>query len=440
MRLKRALSQIRPTDEQREKIYDDILEKLSEDQPEKEKETKFVMKKRKMITSVVAAAAAVIIVGSTVYAASPEVREAVNNILGINRESIEDFYEIKNAEGKNTMSVTGIEAIEDGVTITENDFKEFAEGIRTKLVSVINTGNSVELLLEFEFDEPVTAVEYSIDYLNFTIPKAVMKKQLDYSYGYGSLKASDNGRIYGDVGLNFTGYIPEGIEITLELNSLSYCPLGVPVENEKIIEGYYSTDFVIGPPVKSYSINIEPTEISWTQPYMGDAVAKMELSGLEYSPKYISVDLRMLDDCLVNYEFDPKAKYGTANYLNSTEMFFEGGNGKGSEFNPIKFKMSDGTLKDVQYDWVHSNAIMEFDMSAFETDTNIKSDDSPTVTTVRSDEKTEISAVQKSDYQVRITQDIPNDRPASITFEFNGIMDYSDVEAIVFCGVEIPIN
>ncbi|MDE5859651.1 MAG: hypothetical protein K2H23_04615 [Oscillospiraceae bacterium] len=74
MKLKRALSQIIPTEEQREKIYGDILEKLSEDQPEKEKETRFTMKKRKMITSIVAATAAVVIVGSTVYAASPEVR------------------------------------------------------------------------------------------------------------------------------------------------------------------------------------------------------------------------------------------------------------------------------------------------------------------------------------------------------------------------------
>ncbi|MDE6595963.1 MAG: hypothetical protein K2K44_08135, partial [Oscillospiraceae bacterium] len=278
------MSQIKPSEGQREKIYGDILDKLSEEPPEEEKETRFIVKKRKILTSVAAALAAVVIVGGTVYAASPEVRETVNNILGINRQSTQEFYEIQNAWGNNATETAGINAIEDGVTVTENDFTEFADGIRTKLVSVTNTGTSVELLLEFDFDEPVTAVEYAIEYLHFKVPKEV--EEQTYSYGLGSLKASDNGRIYGEVSLDFTE-ISEGETITLELNSLSYCPLGVPIENTKIIEGNYSTDFVIGSPVKSYSANIEPTEISWTQPYMGDAVAKMELSGLSYSPKNI---------------------------------------------------------------------------------------------------------------------------------------------------------
>lgn len=596
MRLKKALSQIKPAEGQREKIYGDILdklEKLSEEPPEEEKETKFVMKKRKFFMSAAAALAAVVIVGGTVYAASPEVREMVRQVITVNpipqypvegfnmlseigtmlpknsvqfedfpfafetvyavnaektgensyavekiaygngyvivlrnedgsgfyyeegqqgtvniiadlssdfafdegelsevgyifdgkatslfngrigeegvavdftaetageyefyiinycaglqnyksitvenRKSAEEYYEIKNAEGNNTA---GFKAIEDGVTVTENNFTEFAEGIRTKLVSVTNTGTSVELLLEFDFDEPVTAVEYAIEYLHFKVPEAVLREQL-YYYGCGSLKASDNGRIYGEVSLDFTEYIPEGVTITLELNSLSYCPLGVPIENEKIIEGNYSTDFVIGSPVKSYSANIEPTEISWTQPNMGDAAAKMELSGLSYSPKNIRVDLRMLEDCLVDYEFDPEAKYGTANYLNSTEMFFDGGKGKGSKFDPIKFKMSDGTLKDVQYSGVHSDAVMEFDISEFETETAATDENSPVVTTVRSDETAETPSPRKNYDRVKMTQDIPNDRSAAVIFEFWGIMDYTDVEAIVFCGVEIPIT
>ena len=593
MRLKRALSQIKPSEGQREKIYGDILDKLSEETPEEEKETRVVMKKRKILTSMAAALAAVVIVGGTVYAASPEVREMVRQVITVNpipqypvegfrmlkdigtvlpknsvqfedfpfdfetvyavnaektgensyavekiaygngnvivlcnedgsgfyyeqgqqgtvnivadlspdfafdegelsevgyifdgkatslfngrigeegmavdftaetageyefyiinysaglqnyksitvenRKSAEEYYEIKNAEGNNTAS---FEAIEDGVTFTENDFTEFAEGIRAKLVSVTNTGTFVELLLEFDFDEPVTAVEYAIDYLHFKVPDAVLEKQL-YSYSFGSLTVSDNGRIYGEVSLDFTEYIPEGETITLELNSLSYCPLGVPIENTKIIEGNYSTDFVIGSPVKSYSANIEPTEISWTQPYMGDAVAKMELSGLSYSPKNIRVDLRMLEDCLVDFEFDPEAKYGTANYLNSTEMFFDGGTRKGSEFDPIKFKTSDGSLRDVQYSGVHSDAIMEFDMSEFETEVNVTDENSPTVTTVRSDEIAETPSAPKNYDRFKWSQDIPNDRPATVTFEFWGIMDYTDVEAIVFCGKEIPIT
>lgn len=590
MRLKRALSQIKPSEGQREKIYGDILDKLSEEPPEEEKETRFVMKKRKILTSIAAALAAVVIVGGTVYAASPEVREmvrqvitvypipqypvegfgmlkdigtklpensvqfegfqltelyavnaektgensyAVNNIAygngyvivlcnedgsgfyfeqgqqgtvnivadlssefafdegelsevgyifdgkakplfngrigeeGVavdftaentgeyefyiinccaglqnyksitveNRKSAEEFYEIQNAYDNSTA---GFENIENGVTVTENDFTEFAEGIRTKLVSVTNTGAFVELLLEFEFDEPVKAECYAIDYLNFTVPEDVRKQT--YSYGFGSLMVSDNGRIYCDVTMNFPQYIPEGERITLELDSLKYLPLGTPVENEKIIEGYYSTDFVIGSPVKSYSVNIEPTKISWTHPYMGDAAAKMELSGLSYSPKNIKVDLRMLEDCLVDYEFDPEAKYGTANYLNSTEMFFDGGKGKGGEFEPIKFKMSDGTLRDVRYSGVHSDAVMEFDVSEFETEAYVPEENSPAVTTVRSDETAETPSPEKNYDSIKWSQDIPNDRPAAVTFEFWGIMDYTDVEAIVFCGVEIPIT
>lgn len=86
MRLKRALSQIKPSEGQREKIYGDILdklEKLSEEPPENEKETRFVMKRRKILTSMAAALAAVVIVGGTVYAASPEVREKVRQVITV---------------------------------------------------------------------------------------------------------------------------------------------------------------------------------------------------------------------------------------------------------------------------------------------------------------------------------------------------------------------
>ena len=432
MRLKRALSQIKPSDGQREKIYGDILDKLSEEPPEEEKETRFVVKKRKILTSVAAALAAIVIVGGTVYAASPEVRETVNNILGINRQSTEEFYEIRNAEGNSSMETAGINAIEDGVTVTENDFTEFAEGIRAKLVSVTNTGTFVELLLEFEFDEPVKAEYYAIDYLNFNVPEAV--REQTYSYGYGSLTVSDNGRIYGEITMDFPQYIPEGEKITLEINALSDLSEGILDGEKKIIEGYYRTDFVIGSPVKSYSVNVEPTEISWTQPYMGDAVAKMELSGLSYSPKNIKVDLRMLEDCFVEYRDD----HVQTIYLNATDMFYDYFGS--SDILPLEFKMSDGTLKNVRYSDVHSNAVMEFDMSEFETEVNVPDENSPTVTTVRSDEIAETPSAPKNYDRFKWSQDIPNDRPATVTFEFWGIMDYTDVEAIVFCGKEIPIT
>lgn len=391
---------------------------------------RFFIKKRRIITSMAAAAAAVVIVGGTVYAVSPDVKEAVNNILGINRQSAEEFYEIQNAYGSSAAS---LDAIEEGVIITENDFTEFAEGIRVKPVSIMNSGTFVDIILEFELDEPEKAAYYSIGSLNIKLPEEMVGS---YSYGSGSLTVSDNGRIYEHISLSAGETIPEGTAVALELASMQDLSDGIPAE--KTVEGYYRTDFVIGSPVKSYSANIKPTEISWTQPNMGNTVAKMELSGLEYSPKNIRVDLRMIEDCLVDYEFDPEAKYGTANYLNSTEMFFDGGNGKGSDFDPIKFKMSDGTIKDVQYSGVHSDAVMEFDMSAFEQDT--PSDDSPTVTTVHSDETTETPSASKNYDRVKWSQDIPNDRPATVTFEFWGIMDYSGVEAIVFCGVDIPIT
>lgn len=72
MELKKALSQIKPTEKQKEKIYGDILDKLdrlSEKPPEKEKETNIIMKKRKIIMSAVACAV-VLICGLTVSAAN----------------------------------------------------------------------------------------------------------------------------------------------------------------------------------------------------------------------------------------------------------------------------------------------------------------------------------------------------------------------------------
>lgn len=72
MRLKRALSQIKPNEGQREKIYGDILDKLdrlSEETSVTEKETRFVMKKRKIFTAA-AVCALVLACGLTVSAAN----------------------------------------------------------------------------------------------------------------------------------------------------------------------------------------------------------------------------------------------------------------------------------------------------------------------------------------------------------------------------------
>lgn len=72
MRLKRALSQIKPNEGQREKIYGDILDrldKLSGETSVIEKETRFVMKKRKIFTAA-AVCALVLACGLTVSAAN----------------------------------------------------------------------------------------------------------------------------------------------------------------------------------------------------------------------------------------------------------------------------------------------------------------------------------------------------------------------------------
>lgn len=411
MKLKGALSQIRPTEEQREKIYGDILNKLSERPPEKEKkETNIVMKRRKIITSVVAAAAAVAIAGGSVYAVSPEVREAVNNILGINRQSTEEYYEIQNAWGN---SSAGIEVIEDALTVTENDFTEFAEGIRAKLVSVVNCGTSVELIVEFEFDDDIKKGEYVI------FDTEIKGASPEYPIGYsgGGIDVSDSGKAYTSFLLNDTESIPEDHVMTLEITSLDkansqniHNTSEAYADDPSVkIYGHFSADFTVGTPIKPYSVNVEPEEITWTHPHMGGETAHMEISGLKYSPKEISVDLRMVEDCLVDCEFE----HGGAQYFNSIVMFTDGITGLGgSEFNPLKFKMSDGSLKDSQYYNFTSDAVFDIDKSTFTTDLD----------------------------WIKASQDIYSDKPTAVTFQLLGIMDYTDVEAIVFCGKEIPIT
>ena len=406
MRLKRALSQIRPTEKQREKIYGDILKKLSEDQPEKEKETKFVMKKRKMITSVAAAAAAVVIVGGTVYAASPEVRETVNNFLGINRQSAQEYFDIYQTEESNPAK---LEIIEDSIIVTENDFTEFTDGIRAKLVSVVNSGSFAEVLLEFEFDEPVKDGEYALE--NVIID--AYPKYLP-SYIVGSLTVTDSGKIYGTVRLNEIENIPKNMKMTMEIKTLDKAnskgihntDLTYGDDRSVKIHGNFSADFSLGAPIKPYSVNVEPTEISWTHPRMGGETAHMEITALKYSPKEISVDLRMLEDCLVIYNDD----FRGAQYFNNTQMFFDGIAGEKKAM-PLKLKMSDGSLRDIWYSDVSSNAVNNMDKNTLVTDMDWKA-----------------------------SWDIYSDKPTTVTFNLAGIIDYTDVEAIVFCGVEIPIN
>ncbi len=402
------MSQIRPTEEQREKIYGDILNKLSERPLEKEKkETKIVMKRRKLATYVVAAAAAVAVAGGSVYAVSPEVRESVNNILGINRQSTEEYYEIQNAWGN---SSAGIEVIGDALTVTENDFTEFAEGIRAKLVGVVNNGTSAELILEFEFDEPVKNYEYILEDVSISaFPKYL------HSYSYGLLNATEGNKVYETVRLEDIENIPKDMTITIEIKTLDKAnSKGMHDTDETCaddpsvkIHGNFSADFKIGTPIKSYSANIEPAEISWTHYRMGGETARMEITALKYSPKKISVDLRMLEDFLVIHNDE----YGGVQYFNNTQMFCDSimGNEKAM---PLKLKMSDGSLKDVLYYNVDSNAVNDIDKNTLVTDMD----------------------------WIKASWDIYSDKPTTVTFEIAGIVDYTDVEAIVFCGKEFPIT
>lgn len=392
------------------KIIDKELESMTFNEVKNRRSIK--MKKNfkiKKITAVCAAAvAAVVIVGGTVYAASPEVRETVNNILGINREAAQDYYDIYDIE--DNSKVTDIDIIGNALTVTENDFTEFAPGIRAKLVSVVNSGNFAEVLLEFEFDEPVKDVEYTIDDMSISaFPKYIS------SYTYGFLTVSNSDKIYSSIRLNDIRNVAENMPITMEIKCLDKANgKGMHSTDETYtddasvkIYGNFSANIVLGKAIKSKTASIEPREINWSTSLMGEAQAHMDVTALKYSPKSISFDLRMLEDCLVMYE----DANGGEQYLNNNTAMFSIESYGGSE-TPIKLKMSDGTLKDVWYSDVISNAVNDIDKNTLLTDMD----------------------------WIMASWDIPSDKPATVTFMLSGIMDYSDVEAIVFCGEEFPIS
>lgn len=94
-------------------------------------------------------------------------------------------------------------------------------------------------------------------------------------------------------------------------------------------------------------------------------------------------------------------------------MFTDGISGlSGREFNPLKFKMSDGSLKDVQYYNQTSDAVFDIDKSTLVTELD----------------------------WIKASQDIYSDKPTTVTFQLAGIVDYTDVEAIIFCEKEFPIT
>ena len=385
-----------------------IPHKHSDNQSKNEKETRFVMKKRKIITSVAAAAVAVVIAGGTVYATSSEVREIVNSILGINMKTTQDYYEVFDVDGSENEANAKI--IQNDFNVTENDFIDFTDGIRTKLVSVVNSGSFAEVLLEFEFDEPIEDGEYTFDDVSISAyPK--------YLPGYtcSALTVSESGKIYGTVRLKDIENIPEDMIMTMEIKAINktnsddnHITDETYADDASVeIRGNFSVDFALGTPIKPHSANVEPAEISWTHPRMGGETARMEITALKYSPKEISVDLRMLEDCLVIHNDE----YGWAQYFNNSDMFSDGIMGYKNAM-PLKLKMSDGSLKDIWYYNVSSNAVNNANKNTLVTDMDL----------------------------IKTSWDIYSDKPTTVTFELASIMDYTDVEAIVFCGEEFHIT
>lgn len=217
MRLKRALSQIRPTEERKEKIYGDILErldvldKLSEELSENKKETRFVMKKRKIFTPAIAALAVVIVVGGTVYAASPEVREAVRQVIeiqGLRQDSVEGFRmleEIGKKLPKNSVRFSDFE------TDSLYAVSAYKTGENTYAVENIAYGNGTVIVLcgedgdGFYFEEQQRG---TVSIVADLTPKYAFKEGELAEIGYifdGEATELYNGRIGSDgVSVDFT--------------------------------------------------------------------------------------------------------------------------------------------------------------------------------------------------------------------------------------------
>lgn len=137
MRLKRALSQIKPNEGQKEKIYGDILDrldKLSEETSITEKETRFVMKKRKIFT-VAAVCALVLACGLTVSAANfGWGHKLFGSTAAVVERDLDDYsVEIGNVRIENAEDVpynfTVGDVISDGGSIY---FNLLVEGITTE--------------------------------------------------------------------------------------------------------------------------------------------------------------------------------------------------------------------------------------------------------------------------------------------------------------------
>lgn len=405
MKLKNALDKISPDGAQRERIFNAIEDKLSAQSDGKDK----IMKSNKKITvSIISAAAVVCMIGGTAYAVSPDVRDIVQDILGINRESVGTYYE----EFGN--DVTDLALIDEGLQITEEDGSaEFAEGIHVKMVGILNTGHTADVILEFTFDEP----EYDVVYFSDNLTVVPENNIYQYSYSSSGMDIKSSGKGYMRVNLHNIDDIPTDETLKLHMTSICRDDPESP-DNTKVISGEYSTEFTLGKPMGCYNVEFEPVQVSWTTNAMFGQVAQMEISRISYSPKEISVGIRMVEDCTVDGDDGVTA----ASYTNNAAMFcsVEGfmqmwqqaspGDPDYMECTdiPLKFRMSDGSVRCAKYT---TASVIEHAYS------NIPEN--------------------KED---AVLLDFSTDKVNDVYFYLADIVDYSDVDAIIFCGHEIPIT
>ena len=152
MKLKNALAEISPDDRQKEKMFSAVGKKLAAESDGKDAK----MKKSKIAVIAAASVGAFLAVSGTAYAVSPEAREVIDDILGINRKSVNEYYEVYGNDS------TDVDLLGTALQITEEDgSKPFADGISAKITSVLNYGTGVELTVEFTFDEPIVGQIYN---------------------------------------------------------------------------------------------------------------------------------------------------------------------------------------------------------------------------------------------------------------------------------------
>lgn len=394
MKLKNALAEISPDDRQKEKMFCAVEKKLAAESDGKDAK----MKKSKIAAIAAACVGAFLAVSGTAYAVSPEAREIIDDILGINRKSVDEYYEVYGNDS------TDVDLLGTALQITEEDGqKPFAEGISSKITSVLNYGTGVELTVEFTFDEPIAGQIYNC--VNITIEGGEGLS----GWSWSPMDVREDGKAFMRINMDKFEEDPTEQQLTVTLTDI--VPMGdTGLDYDRIINGEYTAEFTVGEAIQTKTIELEPAHISWTTEEMFGAVAEMEISRITISPKTVGIGIRMLEDCVVEGKNDTCA----SSYTNGACMFITG---EGLAYMwlpeedkplcdsiPLKFKMSDGSIVDAKY----TNAT--------------------------------VTEPAYSNKQEQVTMDFTTDKVNDVYFEFPGIMDYSGVEAVIFCGYEIPIS